>query len=443
MKFQLSSDSQYEFSYYNNRKDSTSTGRLSFSSENATKSTSSSFVSSGIWTNGSNKTTIGKCINTQRELVLCTNQYKQLIKLATPISTEYKTLWTTDVSSEYEQRTIILPLSKMELNQILQEKHNAVTPEEYLTVNKCLTDNETVGIDLEPNNLFVVYIFTIVDLFARNFETKWKHYGQLEAYLSVDRSHTNDTELQTYCTVMDLIEINIAICSDCIQHYLINKLMSLVELGDNPLLLKHLTTIDKVNMHQRRLLLKCLIRLTDNELEQINEDVSKVDELKLKVNKIKKLSNSHEKILNFFQLLLPKSAKIQKTKQNPCHGNQRRSSSAFVLGEDIDHVYDNRELCIKSCSQLQVISGGDSSEHSKSSSIQDGRCRSVISDVIITVNSGVDVDYVPKMAKQQQQQQPINITDNLISNSLPNDGLKACNQLDVKCHSYEYISTNT
>lgn len=450
--FQLSSDSQYEFSNFSNRKDSTSTGRLSFSSENATKSTSSSFVSSGIWNSGGRSTS--KSTN-RRRLVLNKCQYEELLQLSKDFPPNYRKPWrkeeTTELDSRISERYILLTLSKKELYSVLSEKHSGY--KNHPTYHNCLNvivdekeqSSESDGKVSPQNrdNLFVAYILSNTSLnseFAMpyyitvNDENQLQH---LQAYLAVNRagkcSEANQTE-------DGLIEIDITLCPDCIQHYLINKLMELLDTGN-----MQLFDIQELDLCLRTLLLKCSIQLADaerNECEEISEEATSSSKSegdlgkrfpisKTSVNG-KKLNTNHDKILNFLQLLLPKSrgSVRGKSKHNlEVRPQQRRSSSAFVLGEEIDHdMYANRELCVKSCSQLQVLSGESSASQSKSSSVHDARCRSVISDVVITVNHANSPEPIRH-----------NISENTIYNSLPNKGLKACSHLDDKYHSCEYI----
>ncbi|KPL94032.1 thyrotropin receptor-like protein [Sarcoptes scabiei] len=493
----LSSDSQYEFSYYSNRKDSTSTtGRLSISSDNPTKSTTSStFISSGIWNssttnqrsslsnpneNASDSDNNNGDDQQEKELVLNYNQYQRMIELSIRFDARIKNhLLESNNEIDLECKNILEKTSKTtgyilldfflnDFYDMVSRKHHLAHPETYRIHNNDqneIDDDETEQSyrkDLEDYNrakhidsereksenfdeknkkkfatdkrkLMILFLLDKIDPATLNrFDC---FFSNLEVLLLLERNVDGDGD---ETSESKRIRLKLGDCQECLELFLIENLINYLDEGfchipDE----KYFQTlmIDS-------LIFRCDLTIHRRELMEINEESFTPNSLvsdrysngnfndcsngqQTKSSKrspaSKMMNSSHEKIMTFIQNLLTKSnGKHSQTEEssstrrkrsnrstmralrrkhpksivteaiNQC--GKRRSSSAFALSEEIytkfpEIIYD-KQMYVKSCSQLQVLESNESSNSNlnKSDSIPDVRSRSAISDVIIRIN---------------------------------------------------------
>nr|XP_046911235.1 putative uncharacterized protein DDB_G0282133 [Dermatophagoides farinae] len=497
----MSSDSQFEFSHYSNRKDSTSTtGRLSFSSDNPTKSTSSSFFSSGFSSSSSRTTAASSTANTATiiagDLLLSQDQFERIIEQSS-IFTEQMKRYLMDNTESIEHHEIlnILNGSKHEERFILiafiEQKFCNEDRKQRSNNDSDLNDCDSIQIDNEmSDDQYVLYLLQEIDSSssARN---------RCSYFLKVLLLFRKQCSMETDCLKRKL---NAIIQLECIEHRLIDKFMQ--NLNESRI---NYDEFDFENLAIHSMIFQCHIRLYGRELDEINEETNSQTngatgsnnrlEEPNKKSQTSLMSSSHERIMNFLQILLPKSNKqnTQNSHRNnneksgtysfyrkprvkkplsvvtkPIRSGHRRSSSAFALSEELleqfhqQHIPEMKSFYeIKSCtSQLQVVgSTSPSSNSHKSDSIPEIRSRSAISDVIIRVNnshsSNIDKDDFdnPVIESQMAIIKPqITLSDREISykslnipiNNNNNDDNNNDNNFSVeknehRYHSYEFI----
>lgn len=354
----MSSDSQYEFSYYG-RKDSTSTsGRLSFSSDTATKSTSSSYLSSG--THSSALPLVVPAQN-KTELCMLMNQWQlnkliQWSRCETSFDIDWSWWWINEhpthraasvsgmkYQSSTSKRCIVLTISKQQLRSLLLDKHRQDAsegreeqasplstesdPEDQLYVLYSLT-NRT----LSTNNEVPESTVTDSDVVAES--NNEQQFDQLQVYLLFNQNESESNGVGSMPEFKHLINVQ-DLCADCTKHYLINKLIeNLINFnaseGDEP---SNLDNYGHLSVHS--MLLQCSIKANKETTKPGAELDSTAcsDHSRLLVrpahlppkyprgnatvattttnlnNKTKVKSTSHEKMKSFLQILLPRSSK--------------------------------------------------------------------------------------------------------------------------------------
>lgn len=476
----MSSDSQYEFSNYsNNRKDSTSTtGRLSFSSENPTKSTSSSFLSSGIW-NFNNRSALTEDNN---ELILSQDQYQRLIKFSNVFNNkimenndlDYKLLNILNQTND-SPRYIILIFTEQELFNMIAEKdafgHNPMERIKQLNNSTKLMDDDRSNYANNENvsdNIPVFYVLFLLDkieplMLGRNefIRNKLEIIILLKNNFNVDLELFSKVQYQS-CIVQALFEE--------LWKYINNYHQNNFNDDSN---FETLTSASLIFNTQFRLVKKVLDEIneeTNSLLTNNGGSNNRLEDPNKKSQTSKMMSNSHERIMNFLQILLPKSnkqnnvtksatsssssfyrkhrvKKPQSVVTKSISSGQRRSSSAFALSDEVlkniqQNSYD-KSLYVKSCSHLNGIESSISSNSRKSDSIPEIRSQSAISDVIIRINDGSSQD-VNQSTTQIIIARDQTASDREISySSLNGQNLKLeldGNKMNERYHSYEFIA---
>ena len=453
-------------------------------------------MSSGIWNSKSSGTgtsiSTGPPVTTEtvnNELIINQRDYQKLIELTEKVINTSDSWFPHNHHSNKDQhnienrhyRYLTLSLCKHRFREFLQERHET----HFYTSrrrNRSYIDHHRQQIEEEKDEavqelivmddkLILLYLLSTTNNFSQqlptpghqqcsvsesklNFSslcqeketfdiTNNEQFEELEVFLMAKRgaSFTDSDDDGDEYTNLEDSDLNI--CSDCTKSYLIDGLIDQVSSIES----RKKYEVENINqLYALSLLFNCPVRqLKQNKNDELltnrigkkspEADItsSKKNLKNQSPNNTKLLSNSHEKIINFLQILLPKSAKLgsgngtrsagngrkgctnqQSIREHHCKvtiGQERRatkmtttrrSSSAYVLGEEVMKSNIHRSschcnisyldpFCIKSCSQLQVISGGSicqsnsSQVNSKSSSYQDTRCRSVISDVVVVV----------------------------------------------------------
>ncbi|KAI2799198.1 Protein-hormone receptor [Blomia tropicalis] len=415
----ISCDSQYEFSYYG-RKDSTSTmRRLSSSSDAATKSTSSSFVSSGIW-NSSKSGTSSNSAADEKELILNQFHMRQLFELSRPMkSNDIESFDNELINNGRSHRYLVLSFCVEQFKQFFIDRHTTHNGDKFLDLPERIEENvewsmENVDVEckdhkedhiggdpldkIDSEQLSILYLLSksahqqcSSSSSSSYMETKFEsfqeetvssegeYYDQLEVFFLINRNIDNHEQLK------HMLNNELNHCNDCIEHYLINGLMEQITSNKNDPESIGSQCLESYSPHT--LLFRCSVRqlrITDRFVadENANKPItssrskSPLEEKKSSNNgatttlstsntNSKRLSTSHEKIMNFLQILLPRSAKLggsgtgsadsgrkvtptiskhhHQTPSPNCKGlstagfvsGTRRSSSAFVLGEEI------------------------------------------------------------------------------------------------------------
>nr|XP_027201757.1 putative uncharacterized protein DDB_G0282133 [Dermatophagoides pteronyssinus] len=477
----MSTDSQYEFSYYSNRKDSTSTtnGRLSFSSgadNNPTTTSSSFFSSSGFCSSNNRHRNVNPTTETTTtttiagDLLLNQDQFNRIIQQSSIFTEQMKKCLlenTTDHDDDdddelvnqllnhagsHEQRFILLSFYEQEFHY------------KYNNKKSCLpTNDDDDGIDdKQISDQYILYLLQQIDS-----TTTINQYNRLKVLLifrkqSGSMKEENDYFRKKFDTITNI---------DCIEHKLIDKFMENLSANKS---FRNFQDDYFENLAIHSMVFECRIRLAcgggggGRELDEINEETNSqtngngsnnrlqeesLNNINIKKSQTSLMSSSHERIMNFLQILLPKSSgnnnNNQKQKNDDkknssfyrkpnslvkkphslatkssghhhhhhhCH---RRSSSAFALNEPKlllseqfhhHHHQHNQQQPISemknffetkrksyTTSQLQVIESlltSPTNSQKSDSIIQEIRSRSAISDVIIRINHSPNSNIV-------------------------------------------------
>lgn len=319
----LSTDSQYDYG----RKDSTSTtGRLSFSSDNTvTKSTSSSFISSGVYSGGGASTSGGggggasNAGRTENCLLMNAWQYRRLLATARPADRawcdHHLQLQSWTELPTMNMKTITLRLSRQELRALLREKHGdsvrinsavriKIVPQEDEDDNEevemsdeqeeCLEDKirlKELNASGQVDKLEVLYLLSsycttpVVNICSDEemMETTFNetsttsssqsdnnNLDQLEVYLLSNSTTTATSQLKG-----DEDNSEVSLCSDCTKHYLINKLIEHLICNTNNF---GGDRFELAGLQPQALLLRCAIQLSGTTNAEVGEAIDEIEE---------------------------------------------------------------------------------------------------------------------------------------------------------------------
>ncbi|OTF70498.1 hypothetical protein BLA29_002603 [Euroglyphus maynei] len=222
----MSSDSQYEFSYYSNRKDSTSTnGRLSFSSDNPTKSTSSSFFSSGF-SSTSGRMASSSTSNTATiiagDLLLSQDQFDRIIEQSSIFTEQMKKCLINNMesiddheklnilNSQHEQRFILISFIEQEFCNNEYKKQRSTNNDSNLNDD----DGDSKQIDNKLSDRYILYLLQEID--SNSSSMTINRFNNLKVLLLYRKQLETDCLWKKFNAIMQL---------ECIEHRLIDKFM--------------------------------------------------------------------------------------------------------------------------------------------------------------------------------------------------------------------------